>query len=1088
MDLVPLVNGLGGLTSSSETLLTGAGILLIVLFLLFSQFGKRLGVVLNELIFSNWRLALLGLTGLVLSVASGWTTWDGMSNFTNEPILSALVTFGIQGVMLIVAWLIGESFATGMNFRPRGRGLHQPANPALRTLQPFASSVAGILLFSAIGILIYSAFASPSALEVARTDAAPSWTFWWDKLAIAAPVVVLVTLLIVNAGSDVLEDYMQSLRVMIRSAVLWVMFLACMTTSVFFSFDSLFSTIFPANERARAAELRAQNQVAGIVNDIGSLAVTRRLEEQEALFSTEAWQRYEQGLNQLTRVAAEAESELQTYLEEKLRARQADLNRIQESKSSAESQQVSLDQRKAQLNSEIGRLKEQVAGLGPEVARLKGLVFDKDREVIAKTAEAEAEAGGIGVTSIIGRGPKYREIKVQLDRLTEEKRNLELQLREYEKRLDSARERLTRSETQLRQTDGEIAKLKSQSETASRLIAARANRTATIPSFDASNSLQELAKARDAFRRQPTAEGLASIQILCGTIVGAMQSIEPLKGRISSLSCDPGAASEAASRVFALNTGIVALQQTCIGGGKLPASGGPDPLFGFARRCVQESGLPSRDTDALRQQINTIELNRDDKAHRFVVTTNAFQDGNKLAYLALSIAIAIDLLVFMSGLFGANAVRSPLSDVPSHKGRSARQLDDVIENALLPDKFENATHALEAIQPVTGVTPPALGPGWTHEAIVLENEITAKLRLLKVLNAGATIGAVRRDEAYPARYFIRSELLEFLNQIAKSAFEKDKDKVKLAELRKILTVALQPYVSDHADIVLGYMHPISEKSDFTSEIFISEVAAGDKPIVQRSLNAGSTLEYVQRDNRKEERDRFYIHRDFYRVLATISADHSKYGRRGSYGHHQIAGPEGAVDGGRLGSDRGEIGVDPERLRIGSDVATDPTDMDDADEADRPSSSDEELGREYLDKMLIALQIKPERLTNIRDSAVGAARAASKSFTQQCTRFATKLKRHENEARDRIDRIFEDSMSQERDEHRRRLLDDALQEIDQNWSIVVMLPNGPYEKFLEQMISKYEQDAGEGTLSADDGLALRDARSILQVMRPNPRDS
>ena len=53
--------------------------------------------------------------GIVLSLASGWTTWDGMKNFTGEPILSAMVTFGIQGVMLIVAWLIGESFATGMN-------------------------------------------------------------------------------------------------------------------------------------------------------------------------------------------------------------------------------------------------------------------------------------------------------------------------------------------------------------------------------------------------------------------------------------------------------------------------------------------------------------------------------------------------------------------------------------------------------------------------------------------------------------------------------------------------------------------------------------------------------------------------------------------------------------------------------------------------------------------------------------------------------------------------------------------------------------------------------------------------------------
>ena len=83
-------------------------------------------------------------------------------------------------------------------------------------------------------------------------------------------------------------------------------------------------------------------------------------------------------------------------------------------------------------------------------------------------------------------------------------------------------------------------------------------------------------------------------------------------------------------------------------------------------------------------------MNRDDKAHRFVVTWNAFLDGNRLAYLALTLAIGVDLLVFMSGLFGAQALRSPLSDVPSPKARSAHQLEAIIEAALLPDIFKNA--------------------------------------------------------------------------------------------------------------------------------------------------------------------------------------------------------------------------------------------------------------------------------------------------------------------------------------------------------------------------------------------------------------
>ena len=88
---------------------------LIALF----KVGPRLWRAIEEVFFTNWQLAMLGTAAIVLSLAGGWTTWDGMTNFTGEPVLSLMFTFGIHGVMLIVAWLIGESFATGMSTVPR---------------------------------------------------------------------------------------------------------------------------------------------------------------------------------------------------------------------------------------------------------------------------------------------------------------------------------------------------------------------------------------------------------------------------------------------------------------------------------------------------------------------------------------------------------------------------------------------------------------------------------------------------------------------------------------------------------------------------------------------------------------------------------------------------------------------------------------------------------------------------------------------------------------------------------------------------------------------------------------------------------
>ena len=114
------------------------GLLVVLRLGLRSGLGQRLMQTLVEDVFSNWRLLLLGLTGVLLSIASGYTTWDGMTNFTcpargtgdacfGPMILSLLITFGIQGVMLIAAWLIGESFAQGLHQgrsgrAPEGRG------------------------------------------------------------------------------------------------------------------------------------------------------------------------------------------------------------------------------------------------------------------------------------------------------------------------------------------------------------------------------------------------------------------------------------------------------------------------------------------------------------------------------------------------------------------------------------------------------------------------------------------------------------------------------------------------------------------------------------------------------------------------------------------------------------------------------------------------------------------------------------------------------------------------------------------------------------------------------------------------------
>ncbi len=441
-----------------------------------------------------------------------------------------------------------------------------------------------------------------------------------------------------------------------------------------------------------------------------------------------------------------------------------------------------------------------------------------------------------------------------------------------------------------------------------------------------------------------------------------MTNTPPLKERVRSIDCDPKKAADAAAPLFALNAGFKNFDSACSGGDKLAQYSNADALFGFARKCLADSGLPSKDTDTLRTKISFTELTRDDRAHRFVVSWNAFGDGNRLAYLSLAIAIGIDSLIFMTGLFGANAVRSPLADVPSLKARNSQQLEAIIENALLPDRFDNAALALEAMQPITP------RDGFTAEVVVPWDETPSKHRVLKVLNAGATIGAVERDEARPDTFLVRPELFEFLSIVAKKEFESNKKHATLADLERMISVALLPDISDNADVVLNHMHPIREERGFMAEIRLDEITREDqRRTVRNALNAGATADRVQRAGK--DTAHYYIHGDFYRALARIrarllvsTAAQPRISSDQAYGRSMR-------DGGSLREQRPAVGSEHSNSRRLTDQTAQ------ADE-DRDGLSAAELETEALEAMLEKIGVS--RVDYERLSVPGLMTAAAQA--------------------------------------------------------------------------------------------------------------
>jgi hypothetical protein len=711
--------------------------------------------------FGNWQLTLLAATSLILSLASGWTTWDGLRNFTREPVLSLMATFGIQGVMLITSWLIGETFARGATGEADRESNQSGRERAMETAHSSFPLLIGAII---LGLIVGAASFYWKDDGLTQFSDMFGTGVKWTAVGLGT-FLFLAFILVVFSKTDILGNYAQGARVILANLHLWVMLLACMGTSVFFSFDSLFTSIFPQEERVRAAEIRAINQVASNVADTGSLIQKRQMEESEKLFALPAWQAYEKQLDAVTRLAEKAPALIREQITRELEEQKSRVATLEEKRATAQGGQAGLATRKATLTEDLSRLQGQRPTEAAESQADKAKVTETERLFAEQRVKSAAEEKGVEGTGKIGRGQFYRASKAEEDKLGEQLKIARDRLRNSEGRLTATDRRLTTVKAELAQIDGDLAKLRGEAETAGQMIsvAQTNNKADAAQRFDPSAGVGSLERERQTFRQKPELAILANVQNACAALLSAAGKVPSLRDEAARIDCDPKEASEAANRVFALNAGIVAFTAHCVGGDKLPQTGGTTALLSFGRKCLQDSGLPSKDSAAIGARLSSVDLNRDDKAHRFVVTWNAFLDGNRLAYLALAIAIALDGLVFMSGLFGANAIASPLSGTPEARRRSVQDLEKVIYSALRPEPVNAADLAVNLMEPVR--LPQY--PGFTVfvDLNPMVND-TQKFAVRKVLTAGSGLGLVSHVGEYPSIYLIRRELHEYLLKVS----------------------------------------------------------------------------------------------------------------------------------------------------------------------------------------------------------------------------------------------------------------------------------------------------------------------------------
>ncbi|HML28192.1 MAG TPA: hypothetical protein PKE16_05010, partial [Hyphomicrobium sp.] len=464
--------------------------------------------------------------------------------------------------------------------------------------QPWIGTVIGLLLFFTCFVLFLQ-WSGGSAVKSSLQDV--DWSAAGNKFLMFGAGLLLVALFALYAASDIVRPYIQVARVIIRNSMLWLMFLACMATSVFFSFDSFFTAIFPPSERVRAAELRAQNQVSGIITDIEQAIAARHAALAGELFQTQAWKDYDAQLEKITQAATKSQAVIETYINDQIEEHRRAIKEQQERMASAQAGQAGLANRKTSLTDE----KASLAGQRPELAadyQTKKADYDqKLKDVDAKRVEALAEDKGVEGSGKAGRGPLYRQRLGELQTLQGAAQIAQERMANAKKRLDTVETRLAAIDTELATLDGDLAKYKGEAETAEQRIKLTQDgvQTDAGPKIDPSRILPLFERIRSEFRADPTVAHLASVQQMCGDIYTAMQATPETKSLVSGIDCDPKATADAAGALFALQSGTKVFETTCAGGDKLNANTSTDALFAFARRCLSDSALPSNDTDAL---------------------------------------------------------------------------------------------------------------------------------------------------------------------------------------------------------------------------------------------------------------------------------------------------------------------------------------------------------------------------------------------------------------------------------------------------------------------------------------------------------
>ena len=580
------------------------------------------------------KVAIAQLATILLTMASWYTTWNGIAYFTNNALVALLASLGIQITLYIGAWIVAESLAKRHHLRQLRRKLGDDWD-------------------------------EDSAEAQAHRVATAETPFWAFALFLGAFWVS------VFFSYDALFDvvYTEDQRALNNILIA--------RSEIGKSFSSIKYKMADMRERELKG-LGASKEWEGFDKNlklIAEIANSSRDAIQKAFLADRS---------KIEKELKEANDALQREVEV-VNGLQAKIDVAATSPDAA--QQFAND-----AGGQVEQLKRRQSDLQAEIADLERQRVEKKQ---ALDVEEKAGGRGLGTRRKQGRGPVWRTLNADYTEIMAKLSVAKSDLKSVESDLARAKSALEQALASGKSLAEKLAIEKQNLEAARARVAEVQGRyqLLTGQSAEAAQQVNNVAAAsfgldgyKSGFLGSGSRAAYNALTERCGAILKVLENTPGTKEKVAGVNCSTSAFDPKAKRIQELDEALVGFAKECVVDDAFNRMNVVQ-LVSKGRYCAGLSTLQSTEIGDERNLIDKVEAENSEKTSHFVRDLATLRRGDYQSWLALAIAFFIDFLVFAAAMLGSRAQASQLvrDSVLSPEDAEALRISEHLDLHIYPD-------------------------------------------------------------------------------------------------------------------------------------------------------------------------------------------------------------------------------------------------------------------------------------------------------------------------------------------------------------------------------------------------------------------